>query len=97
MFLPALFASLAVLQQTPLPAPQPTALVEARGQIEAPPAPAPATPPPSEPAQVCRTEPITGSRFGRRVCRGAVQTAADRRESQEMLRRMQGSRMPDGQ
>jgi len=46
--------------------------------------------------QVCRTEPVTGSRFGRRVCRSSVETADERRDSQEMLRRMQGSRLPDG-
>lgn len=41
-------------------------------------------------------EPVTGTRFSRRVCRSAIETADERRESQEMLRRMQGSRMPDG-
>ena len=30
------------------------------------------------------------------VCRSSVQTAEERAASREMLRRMQGSRMPDG-
>lgn len=46
------------------------------------------------PRQVCRMEPVTGSRFGRRVCRGAAQTDEDRSDSREMLRRMQGARTP---
>lgn len=51
---------------------------------------------PAEPTQTCRTEAVTGSRFGRRVCRNNVQTAEEAAHSREMLRRMQGSRMPDG-
>jgi hypothetical protein len=47
-----------------------------------------------ETAQVCRTEPVTGSRFGRRVCRSAVQSEEDRAASREMLRQMQGARVP---
>lgn len=99
MLLPVLFASLALVQQTPPPAaqPAPAAPVETPAPTRTAAAPtAPATQPPSEIAQVCRTEPVTGSRFGRRVCRSAIETADDRRDSQEMLRRMQGSRMPDG-
>ena len=46
------------------------------------------------PIQVCRMEPVTGSRFGRRVCRSATQTDEDRSNSREMLRRMQGARTP---
>lgn len=94
MLLPVvLFASLALVQQTPAPEQTP------------PPAPAQsATLPPVEVArndaspitQVCRTEPVTGSRFGRRVCRSSVQTEEDRAASREMLRQMQGARMPDG-
>lgn len=101
MFLPVvLFGSALLIQQTP-PAGQ-TAMPPA------PPAAAPATQPepttrlplnvaatPAEPTQVCRTEAVTGSRFGRRVCRSAVQTAAEAAASREMLRRMQGSRVPD--
>lgn len=99
LFPVALFASLVLLQQTP-PARQTPA-----------PAPAPAAAPqpetttlpnvnvaatPAEPTQTCRMEAVTGSRFGRRVCRNTVQTAEEAAQSREMLRRMQGSRMPDG-
>ena len=91
-----LLASLALFQQTPAPAQTPTTVQPAAAassletvEVQAPPARSPIT-------QVCRTEPVTGSRFGRRVCRSNVETADDRRDSQEMLRRMQGSRMPDG-
>ena len=98
LFPVAAFASLLLLQQTP-PAQQ------------APAAPAPAVAPqaettpranvniaaaPAEPAQTCRMEAVTGSRFGRRVCRNSVQTAEEAAASREMLRRMQGARMPDG-
>ena len=97
LFPVAVFASLVLLQQTP-PAQQ------------APAAPAPAVAPqaettpranvniaaaPAEPAQTCRMEAVTGSRFGRRVCRNSVQTAEEAAASREMLRRMQGARMPD--
>lgn len=97
LFPVAVFASLVLLQQTP-PAQQ------------APAAPAPAAAPqsettprmnatvaaaPAEPAQTCRMEAVTGSRFGRRVCRNSVQTAEEAAASREMLRRMQGARMPD--
>lgn len=44
--------------------------------------------------QVCRTEAVTGSRFGRRVCRSSNQTDDERTDSQEMLRQMQGARVP---
>lgn len=98
LFPVALFASVLFLQQTapaaPAPAPSP--------------AQTPATTPQSaaaatvnvagtqaEPAQTCRMEAVTGSRFGRRVCRNAVQTADEAAQSREMLRRLQGSRMPD--
>ena len=96
LFPVALFAALFVMQQSPA-APQA-------------PAPAEATPPASEttrlptvkvagtapePAQICRMEPVLGSRFGRRVCRNRVQSAEEAAESREMLRRLQGARMPD--
>ncbi len=91
-----MFVSLALFQQTPAPAQTPTTIQPAAAassletvEVQAPAARSPIT-------QVCRTEPVTGSRFGRRVCRSNVETADDRRDSQEMLRRMQGSRMPDG-
>ena len=96
MLFPAvLFTALALTQQAPQSAPT---------------APAPAAPvtaqtatlgpitvtstPVSDMTQVCRTEPVTGSRFGRRVCRSAVQTDEERAASREMLRQMQGARVP---
>lgn len=98
LFPVVLFASLSLMQQAPAPSQTP------------PPAPAEAQQAGSAAlptvevtgenrspiTQVCRTEPVTGSRFGRRVCRSSVETTDERRDSQEMLRRMQGSRMPDG-
>lgn len=99
MFLPVLFASALFLQQTPpadqAPAPAPARTPADNGAVaNLPPVTVAATP--AEPAQTCRTEAVTGSRFGRRVCRNNVQTAEEAAESREMLRRMQGSRMPDG-
>lgn len=92
----ALVASLA-LQQTPPVAPAP---VTPPSQVHTP-ASAPAAAEvrvastnEAAPEQVCRTEPVTGSRFGRRVCRSAVQTEEDRANSREMLRQMQGARTP---
>lgn len=92
----ALVASLA-LQQTP---PTATAPATPPSQVHAP-ASAPAAADvrvasTNEAAseQVCRTEPVTGSRFGRRVCRNTVQTDEDRANSREMLRQMQGARTP---
>lgn len=98
MFLSVLFASALFLQQTPPPAP-PTAPAQTpsagTGQVASlPPVNVAATP--VQPTQTCRTEAITGSRFGRRVCRSTVQTAEEAAASREMLRRMQGARMPDG-
>lgn len=46
--------------------------------------------------RVCRMERVTGSNFSRRVCRTAATDVRERQESQERLRRMQGSRLPDG-
>ncbi len=95
MLLPViLFASLAVAQQTPPSGADPRA-TPAPVQAASATAPPAATPqPPSEIAQVCRTEAVTGSRFGRRVCRNAIQTEEDRAASREMLRQMQGARTP---
>lgn len=101
MFLPAVFfASALFLQQTP-PAAQTAAPAPATAPAAAQ-AAAPTNLPtvtvdatPAQPTQVCRTEAITGSRFGRRVCRNTVQTAEEAAASREMLRRMQGARMPD--
>jgi hypothetical protein len=100
LFPAVLFASALILQQTPPtrgapvpPAitPQPVTVAEqnnlptvtVEGQRAAP-------------TQTCRTEAVTGSRFGRRVCRNNVQSEDDRINSREMLRRLQGARMPDG-
>jgi len=47
--------------------------------------------------RVCRSERVTGSNFSRRVCRTAATDVRERQESQDRLRRMQGSRLPDGQ
>lgn len=91
MLFPAvLIASVALLQQVPATAPaQPPAAPAAAA------APASgAARPAAETAQVCRTEAVTGSRFGRRVCRSAIQTDEDRAASREMLRQMQGARVP---
>ncbi len=49
----------------------------------------------AEPKRVCRTEPVTGSRFGRQVCRNASQTQAERDEARQALERMQGLRRPE--
>lgn len=90
----ALFASLALIQQAPAStqAPPPA---ETEANATLPPVTVNRAPV-AETTQVCRTEPVTGSRFGRRVCRSAVQTEEDRAASREMLRQMQGARMPDG-
>lgn len=42
------------------------------------------------PEQICRMEPVTGSRFPVRVCRSPRASAAGRDDSRDMLRRMQG-------
>ena len=85
-----LFASVALIQQAPATAPtQPAA-----GSTVAAAPDSSAARPAVETAQVCRTEPVTGSRFGRRVCRSAVQSEEDRAASREMLRQMQGARVP---
>lgn len=93
----ALLASLVLSQQTPpartpAVAPAPVAATAA----EAAPAPSGASvvAEQAQPTQVCRTEPVTGSRFGRRVCRSVVQSGEDRADSREMLRQMQGARTP---
>ena len=91
LFPVVLLASFALIQQTPPTGPTPA-------PTPAPVETAAATPPaasPSRTTQVCRMEPVTGSRFGRRVCRSAVQTAEEAAESREMLRQLQGTRMPD--
>lgn len=100
LFPVALFATALFLQQT-APAPQaaspaparPAATASETGPTTLPTVNVAATP--VEPTQTCRTEAVTGSRFGRRVCRKNVQTAEEAAQSREMLRRMQGARMPD--
>jgi len=95
LFPAVVFASLALLQQAPATRQAPPApaeadqaasaslpTVEVRGETRSP------------ITQVCRTEPVTGSRFGRRVCRSSIETSDERRDSQEMLRQMQGARVP---
>ncbi len=91
-----LFASLAIFQQTPAPAQAPVAVQPAAPATSLETVDVHASAQRSPITQVCRTEPVTGSRFGRRVCRSSVETTDERRDSQEMLRRMQGSRLPDG-
>jgi len=90
LFPVVLFASVALIQQAPSTAP---AQPQAEMSVAAAPASGAARPA-AEAAQVCRTEAVTGSRFGRRVCRSAVQTEEDRAASREMLRQMQGARTP---
>jgi hypothetical protein len=99
---PVLFASALFLQQAPpaqtaAPAAAPAAATPTpaeTGQVANLP-PVNVASAPARPTQVCRTEAITGSRFGRRVCRSTVQTAEEAAASREMLRRIQGARMPD--
>jgi hypothetical protein len=96
LFPAVLFASLAFAQQTPAsPQTPPPARIEAPAEAGSLPAVEVTGEARTPVTQVCRTEPVTGSRFGRRVCRSSAETADDRRDSQEMLRRMQGARMPD--
>ncbi len=91
MLFPAvLIASVALFQQAPATAPAQPATAPTAAAAPASGAARPA----SETAQVCRTEAVTGSRFGRRVCRSAIQTDEDRAASREMLRQMQGARVP---
>ncbi len=47
--------------------------------------------------RTCRQERIIGSNFSRRVCRSRALNAQAREDSQDGLRRLQGSRLPDGQ
>lgn len=89
MLLPVvLFASFALIQQVPAQDPAPP---QSQPESEAVTlAPVTVTRSAPEPAQTCRTEAVTGSRFGRRVCRSTAQSAEDRAASREMLRQMQG-------
>jgi hypothetical protein len=47
--------------------------------------------------RVCRRERVTGSNFSRRVCTDRAASARERDDAREGLRRLQGSRLPDGQ
>lgn len=49
---------------------------------------------PTQERLICTTQQVTGTRFPVRRCRTAAQIASDRVESQEMLRRQQGARVP---
>ena len=51
---------------------------------------APAEDDTTTPDRVCRMEPVTGSRFPVRVCRGPRNAAANAAETREMVRQMQG-------
>ncbi|WP_332677348.1 hypothetical protein [Brevundimonas sp.] len=101
MFLPVALLTSALLLQEPAPT-QTAPSAPATAQTAAPqaePANLPTvtiTAAPVQPTQTCRTEAVTGSRFGRRVCRNNVQSEEDRINSREMLRRLQGARFPDG-
>lgn len=102
VFSVALFASVLFLQQTPpakgvhapvqIPATAPASVVVAE-ETNIPTVAGEARRP--SPTQTCRTEAVTGSRFGRRVCRNNAQSEDDRVDSREMLRRLQGARTPD--
>ncbi|QTC90575.1 hypothetical protein [Brevundimonas goettingensis] len=96
----AVLAFAAALQTSPA---QTGGQVEAATTVQTPGVEAPAgtasaaAPTPAEPARerlICTNEQVTGTRFPIRRCRTAAQIAADRVESQEMLRRQQGSRTP---
>ena len=99
----SLMATLVVGQQSqslgaaeglrPLPAPQSAQQAPAASAGPAAPPAASGAPP----RQICRSIPVTGSRFPVRQCRNAVETDAERAEARDMLRRMQGARtMPVG-
>lgn len=47
--------------------------------------------------QVCRRQRVTGSNFTRMVCRERAFVRQDGDDARESLRRLQGSRLPDGQ
>lgn len=92
LFPVVLFASIALAQQTP---PVPSAPPASQVEVEVATLPdASVREPVADTTQVCRTQPVTGSRFGRRVCRSAAQAEEDRANSREMLRQMQGARLP---
>src|SRR5690606_16254382 len=101
MLLPlALLASLAMAQQD---APTPPVLADTVPAAPAAPTASPEDQPSAaesseqaEPEQVCRIEPVTGSRFGQRVCRGGAQVQEDRAHARQMLLRLQRVRTPDG-
>lgn len=91
----SLIAAIASGQQTPSGGTPDTLPVAPLPAQETAPAPeTPAAPPAAPPRMICRSEQVTGTRFPIRRCRQAGDTEAERAESQEMLRRMQGARTP---
>jgi hypothetical protein len=88
----AVLAFAAALAQT-APAQTPTApAVETPAATSGAAAPTPAAP--TQERLICTNQQVTGTRFPIRRCRTVAQINADRLESQEMLRRQQGSRVP---
>ena len=92
----ALFAAAHLAQaslpgtQTP-PAAEPAQVVRTQGDARDAASGEDATPP----QRVCRMEPVTGSRFPIRVCRGARNVSDNQTDSRETLRRLQV--LPDRQ
>lgn len=87
----AVLAFAAALAQTS-PAQAPTVETSAAAAPSGAAAPAPAAP--AQERLICTNQQVTGTRFPIRRCRTLAQINADRVESQEMLRRQQGSRTP---
>jgi hypothetical protein len=104
--LAALIAAFTLTGQPQVATPM-TAAPAAAAQALPQPAPAQSTGPgtptqmaaaePVAPQQVCHREYTTGTRFYRTVCRTPAEVDNARTDSREMLRRMQGTRLPDGQ
>jgi len=87
----AVLAFAAALAQTS-PAQAPTVETSATAAPSGAAAPAPAAP--AQERLICTNQQVTGTRFPIRRCRTLAQINADRVESQEMLRRQQGARLP---
>lgn len=82
-----------VFTAQPIPPPTPRSRPPATGTAPATTADGALVTEPEPERVVCHSEPVTGSRFPRRVCRTERQIEADRTESQEMLRKIQ--KLPD--
>lgn len=93
LFPVAIIASFALVQQVPAPPASTESPPIVQAETTAPP-PASVPRPVAATTEVCRMEAVTGSRFGRRVCRSPLQTEEERADSREMLRQMQGARLP---